>query len=141
MAVDTDTIEHLKQVLRPLGHITARRMFSGAGLYADGVIFALLIGPDGGDLHFKVDADTRAVFEAEGSGPFVYDTRHGPKTVDSYWRSPADPFDDPDACLEFARLALAAARRKAAAEATRPKAKTRTNTKVKIKTKKRGPAR
>jgi len=109
-------------------------MFSGAGLYADGVIFALLIG-EGSALHFKVDDETRPAFAAEGSGPFVYETKHGPKTVDSYWRSPADPFDDPDACLEFARLAFAAARRKAAVEARKPKAKAKT------KTKKRGSVR
>lgn len=123
MAVDAEIIRHLTDIFRPLGHITARRMFSGAGIYADGVIFALLIGEDGGSLHFKVDDETRGAFKARGSAPFEYETKNGTTTIDSYWRSPADPFDDPDECLAFARMALAAARRKAAAAAKKkPKA-------------------
>ena len=44
-------------------------MFSGAGLYCDGVMFALMVR---GTIYLKADATSIADFEREGSGPFTY---------------------------------------------------------------------
>jgi hypothetical protein len=60
MASSADFIEFLKDQLRGLGHVTSRRMFSGAGIYCDGVIFALLLRDT---LYFKVDDGNRAAYE------------------------------------------------------------------------------
>ena len=72
MAASADFLEFLKDQLRGLGHITTRRMFSGAGIYCDGVIFALVLRDT---LYFKVDDGNRAAYEAEGLEPFTYEAR------------------------------------------------------------------
>ena len=109
MAADPALIDHLRDVWRPLGHVTARRMFSGAGVYVDGVIISIVRGD--GSIYLKVDTQTRGIFEAVGSSPFTYARKTGTRSLHSYWQLPADPFDDPDALLNYGRLALAASRR------------------------------
>ena len=61
--------EFLRELFAEFGPVTVRRMFSGAGVYADGVIIALVIGDV---LYLKADAATSARFAAEGCGPFEY---------------------------------------------------------------------
>ncbi|MEP6634343.1 MAG: TfoX/Sxy family protein [Luteimonas sp.] len=105
----TADIDHLLDLLAPIGPITARRMFGGWGVYVDGRMIGLVVG---GALHLKTDAATQAAFEAAGSAPFVYAT--AAKTVaTSYWSVPDEALDAPDVMLPWARLALAAALRKA----------------------------
>ena len=107
MAVSDGLIEHMSEVLSPLGRITARRMFSGAGIYCDGVIFALHLRDA---LYLKADAASKPLFEAEGLGPFTYDTKHGERRITSYWRAPERLFDEPDEFVEWGRRALAVSR-------------------------------
>jgi DNA transformation protein and related proteins len=92
------------------GPVTIRRMFSGFGISADGVNFALALRSG---LYFRADDQTIPRFEAEGSEPFRYQTRSKTVTVASYWQLPARLFDDPEALSEWARAALAAAERAA----------------------------
>jgi DNA transformation protein len=84
-------------------------MFSGAGVYRDGVFFALATS-DGG-LYLKCDAEIEQSFRAAGSSPFIYgrDTR---KVTMSYWSLPEEALDDPDALKVWAELAYQAALRK-----------------------------
>lgn len=117
MAANPDLIHQIIETFRPLGHITARRMFSGAGIYVDGVIISIVRGDD--TMFLKVDEITRPTFIAAGSAPFTYHRADGEKTLGSYWSCPADVFDDPDETLNYARLALAAAQRAAKSKATR----------------------
>jgi len=56
MALSADFLDFLQDQLRGLGRITSRRMFSGAGLYCEGVIFALILRDT---LYFKVDDGNR----------------------------------------------------------------------------------
>src|ERR1035438_9750233 len=100
------------------GPVTIRPMFSGFGISADGINFALALRAG---LYFRADEATIAEFEAEGSKPFSYQTRARTVTVNSYWELPARLFDDPEALTEWARAALAAAQR--AALRKRPKAR------------------
>lgn len=104
MAIANGTIEFLSDILAPLGHVTARRMFGGAGIYCDGVIFGLHIEDV---LYLKADAALFAVFEAEGCGPFTYDTKHGARTITSYWRAPERLYDEADEFVAWARRSLA----------------------------------
>jgi DNA transformation protein len=117
MASSADFIEFLKDQLRGLGHVTSRRMFSGAGIYCDGIIFALLLRDT---LYFKVDDGNRAAYEAEGLKPFSYEARGRTVEIGAYWRVPERLLDDPDAMVEWARAALAAGQR---AEARKRKPK------------------
>ena len=119
MASSADFIEFLKDQLRGLGHVTSRRMFSGAGIYCDGVIFALLLRDT---LYFKVDDGNRAAYEAEGLKPFSYQARGRAMEIKAYWRVPERLLDDPDEMVEWARAALAAGQR---AEAKKKKPRRR----------------
>jgi DNA transformation protein len=121
MGSNAEFLEFLRDQLRGLGHVTTRRMFSGAGIYCDGVIFALMLRDE---LYFKVDDGNRRAYEAEGLEPFSYDARGKTVTMGAYWRVPERLFDDPDEMLEWARAALAAGRR-AAAKKKEPKSKSR----------------
>lgn len=114
MAVSESLVALLQEQLEPLGRITFRRMFSGAGLYCDGVIFGLILRET---LHFKVDDRNRAAYEAEGMEPFSYEAQGRIRQIGAYWRVPERLFDEPDAMVEWARAALAAGRRSAADKA------------------------
>jgi DNA transformation protein len=116
MAPSADFLEFLKDQLRGLGHITTRRMFSGAGLYCDGVIFALILRDT---LYFKVDDANRPAYEGEGLRPFTYVARGRTVQVGAYWQVPERLFDDPDEMVQWGRAALAAGRR--ADEQKRPR--------------------
>jgi DNA transformation protein len=113
MTASPDFLEHLQDLLRSLGPVGVRRMFGGAGIYADGVMFALV---DEDTLYFKVDDASRPAFESEGSAPFTYQTKNGPGALASYWRVPERLLDEPDDMSEWARKAVAVARRANAAK-------------------------
>jgi DNA transformation protein and related proteins len=115
----TEFVAFVKDQMAPLGPIVSRRMFSGAGLYCDGVIFALILR---GTLYFKVDAGNRAAYQAEGLSPFSYQANGRTVEIGSYWRAPERLFDDTDEMVDWARAALAAGRR---AEALKKAAKPR----------------
>jgi DNA transformation protein and related proteins len=117
MASSREFITFVADQLGSLGHITTRRMFSGAGVYCDGVIFALILRDA---LFFKVDDGNRAAYEAEGLEPFKYEARGRTVEIGSYWRVPERLFDDPDEMLEWARAAVAAGRRAAAEKKRKP---------------------
>jgi len=105
--------EFLCDALRPLGPVVSKRMFSGAGLFCDGLMFGLIFGDA---LYLKTDANSQAAFAAEGMTPFVYEAK-GRKVALGYWRAPERLLDEPDDLVAWSRLALAVARSKAQAKA------------------------
>lgn len=111
--------EFLIDLFADFGPVTIRKMFSGYGISADGVNFALSLRAG---LFFRADDVTIPDFEAEGSKPFQYSTRAKTVVVNSYWELPARLFDDSAELAQWARAALAAAQR--AKVKKRPKAKT-----------------
>ena len=108
-------LELLKDALSGLGPVSVRRMFGGAGVYADGVMFGLIADDT---LYLKVDADTAGAYEAEGLDPFVY-TGRGKTIALSYRRAPERLLDDADEMTQWARTALGVARRAAASKPRR----------------------
>jgi len=81
MAVRESLVALLQEQLEPLGRITFRRMFSGAGVYGDGVIFGLILRES---LHFRVDDRNRAAYEAEGMEPFSYEAQGRIRQIGAY---------------------------------------------------------
>jgi DNA transformation protein len=94
-----------------LGPVSVRRMFSGSGVFADGLMIALVVD---GVIYLKADDSFIPLFEREQQTPFSYRTRDGNRTLTSYWRMPERLYDEPDDLAVWARHAMAAARRGAA---------------------------
>ena len=103
--------EFLRDQLAPLGRITMRRMFGKTGVFCDGAMFAMVTE---NTLYVRVDDRNRATFkEAESSPPLNYEKQG--RTIDlAFWRVPERLIDEPDELVDWARAALAAARRVAA---------------------------
>jgi DNA transformation protein and related proteins len=128
--------DFLTDLFSDFGPVTIRRMFSGYGISADGINFALALRAG---LYFRADEATIPQFEAEGSKPFQYQQRKSGKvvTVNSYWELPARLFDDSEELAGWARGALAAAQRAALGKRPRHKpAKARKPTTGKVAAKK-----
>ena len=111
--------DELRELFSAFGPVAVRRMFGGAGIFADGLMIALV---SDGEIFFKADDATIPRLEAEGSRPFVYGAK-GRRVVMSYWRLPDRLLDDPDELAEFARAALGAAHRSAAKGGSKPSGK------------------
>ena len=105
--MDSDDIRAL---FAGFGPVAVRRMFGGAGVFADGLMIALV---SDGVLHLKADAQTIPAFEREGQGPFTYATKHGTRSLTSYWRMPDRLYDDADELARWAHDAFGVARRAA----------------------------
>lgn len=110
-------VEHVLELLAPLGSVSARRMFGGFGIYRDALMFALVAGDV---LYLKADGENRGEFEAAGSEPFSYTARRR-RVILSYWRAPEEALESRAAMQPWARSAFAAALR---ARAGSPTAKT-----------------
>ncbi len=82
-------------------------MFGGWGLYADGLMVALIAYDR---LYLKTDDGSRGQFAAAGCEAFVYEGG-GRRVVMSYWTPPAEALDAPPLMAPWARLALQAALR------------------------------
>ncbi|MGE0626700.1 MAG: TfoX/Sxy family protein [Hyphomicrobiaceae bacterium] len=122
MGVSGEFTELLLDMLAPVGQVSARRMFSGVGLFHAGLMFGLVVDDT---LYLKVDDRTRADFEAEGLPAFSYATQQGRRTIQSYWRAPERLLDDTDEFEAWCRSAIATALRvDRATPKSAPKAKT-----------------
>jgi DNA transformation protein len=105
--VDPDFI---RELFAAFGPVRLRRMFFGIGIFADGMMFGYAVG---GVIYLKTDDTIVADFAAEQSGPFLYPTKGGMRTLMSYWRLPERLYDDPEELAHWARRSLEAARRAA----------------------------
>lgn len=65
--------------------ITSRPMFSGWGIYRNGVIFAIIAD---GVLYFKMDEQNKDDFVEYNSKPFTFTMPNGKTTTLSYWELP-----------------------------------------------------
>jgi DNA transformation protein len=100
----TELVAHVRGLLEGLGQLRVSPMFGGHGLYSGGVFFGFLLG---GVLYLKADDQSRPRFLAAHLKPFVWNKRPSR----NYYRAPPEALESPDAALEWAREALAAALR------------------------------
>lgn len=107
------------ELFAELGAIRTKRMFGGAGVYADELFFALVVGDD---LYIKADDDTEAAFRSAGSAQFTWESAKGPMAM-RYWRLPDPALDDPDEALRWGRLGVEAAVRAKAGAGRKTSAK------------------
>jgi DNA transformation protein len=105
--------DFIRDLFSAFGPVTVRRMFSGAGIFSEGMMFGLIVRDV---IYLKADETNLADFEREGSQPFTYTS--GKKTgrpsqhALPYWRLPERLYDDPDELAVWAARAFAIAERK-----------------------------
>jgi len=121
--------DDLAEFFAAYGPVSVKRMFSGFGIYAEDVCFAVFLR---GELFLKADPAAVERFEAEGSTPFSYSQTRSGKViqVNSWWRLPARLYDEPEELADWTRAAVAvahavsarkkAAKRKAKSAAKKP---------------------
>lgn len=120
--------DYMLELLAGFGRVEAKRMFGGAGLYRDGVMFAIL---DDDAAFFRVDDALQAEVEAQGSVPWIYSMKSdGSIRSMGYWRMPETAVDDPDEAVALARRSYAAA---IARKVTRAKKKAPAKKKAAVK--------
>jgi DNA transformation protein len=109
VALSEDYLEYVKDQLAGAGTVTVRKMFGGAGIYLDGVIFGLIAYDT---LYLKVDDTNRPDFEAAGMGPFVpFEDR--PFAM-QYYEVPAEVLEDSEELGLWAGKAVQVSLRKKA---------------------------
>lgn len=118
------TADHAAELLSSLGRVTQKRMFGGFGLYAEGVIIALVIFER---VFLKTDEQTRPQFHAAACEPFVYEGAKGKQVSVNYFEPPAEAFDSIESMRPWARLAIEAGLRFANAKAAKTRKLTKTS--------------
>jgi DNA transformation protein len=155
MPVSNDYLRYVLDQLGGLG-VTARRMFGGYGLYADGFFFGIIDDA----VYFKVDDSNRRDYEERGYRAFSVEMGRPKRRMVSlsYFQVPEDVLEDADDARRWARkavaVAVAAAARKPASRAPRkaapkkapgpgpgPKAKARSKSPAKAARRPARPAR
>lgn len=106
MPVASAYLTYLIDQLGPLAKVRSRRMFSGVGLYADDIFFALVMDDT---LYFKVDDANRGDYLARGCAQFRPYPNEPDKYSMSYFAVPAEVIEDEDELRSWARKARAAA--------------------------------
>ncbi len=101
--------DRIKEIFAPFGEVAVKRMFGGAGVYRDGLCFAI---ESDGEIYIKVDDANRDAFRAAGSKPFAYSMK-GELREMGYWRLVDAAHDDPSELRRWAGLGFAAAERAA----------------------------
>jgi len=100
MAVSESYRDFVLEQLGWVTPVTARSMFGGVGLYAEGLFFALIAEDR---LYFKVDDMTRLEFERLGMESF---RPFGEETAMGTFEVPADVMEDPMQLALWMRKAL-----------------------------------
>jgi len=107
-ASDDMFVVFVRDQLSPLGHITARAMFGGYGLYRGVAFFGIVYA---NRLYFKTGPDSVDEYRRRGMQPFRPNAR---QTLKSYYEVPADVLEDAEMLERWARVALSAAPKKRA---------------------------
>ncbi|WP_088227372.1 TfoX/Sxy family protein [Desulfosporosinus sp. FKB] len=101
MSVSGGYKEYVVDQLGKLGCVTVKKMFGGAGIYYDGLIFGLLAYDI---LYFKVDDSNKSDYIIAGMKPFKpFDDK---PMVMSYYEVPVDILENREQLAEWAMRAL-----------------------------------
>src|SRR5262245_18771813 len=86
--------------------VTSRHRFGRTGLYSAGVFIAIVYQDA---LYLKADDENRAMLDAVGSEPFVFENRDGETIETSYRSVPPEILESSDDLATWARSAQEAA--------------------------------
>ncbi|NQV54726.1 MAG: TfoX/Sxy family protein [Rhodospirillales bacterium] len=100
MADHSEFVNHILELLEPLGAVQPKRMFGGYGLFLDGTMFALI--NKGEEMFLKADDENSHAFIEQGSEKFG---------KMPYYAVPTEALDAWDDMAPWAMRAVAASRR------------------------------
>jgi len=108
MGVSDEFVEYVIDQFRVWCEVQVRKMFGGAGLYRDGVMFGLIADDVA---YLKVDDSNREEYVQAGSSPFqpFPDKK---MTMTSYYEIPPGVLENPDELGRWAQRSLAVAGKK-----------------------------
>lgn len=101
-------VEHVLELLEPLGQITSGSFFGGMGLKCGSTQFAMLMG---NSLFFVVDDSSRAKYIEMGTECFWYNKQAGKVKVKKYHEVPGELFDEPDTLVTWAKESVCIAKK------------------------------
>jgi DNA transformation protein len=103
--------DFVRELFAGMGPVQVKRMFGGAGIYADGMMFALIADDT---IYLKADQALKNELREEGSAPFLWTPQTGLRAGEQiemgYWRLPEPALDDPEIAAAWGRKALEVAR-------------------------------
>ncbi len=108
MSISDEFVEYVIGQFSEWGEVSARKMFGGAGLYREGVMFGLIADDVA---YLKVDDSNRKDFERAGAGPFTF-VEKGKTITMSYYEIPADVLENPSVLAEWSQRSFNIAKQK-----------------------------
>ncbi len=117
-------VDYLVELMTPMGGVSSKRMFGGAGVFKDGKMFGLVADDV---LYFKVDDINRDEFTALGLGPFMYDGKGKTMSL-GYFRCPDEALESPALMTAWAGSGYGAALRAATKKQPKKSAPTKIST-------------
>jgi DNA transformation protein len=99
----SDFVNFVLERLTPLGHMHARAMFGGYGIYSGDTIFAIIVQDV---LYLKTDDVTREHFIARGLRPFTYAKQNKTVAVMKYYEAPSEIFEENEAMQSWVKPAI-----------------------------------
>ena len=106
MAPSAQYLDTIKDLLEDFGPVQIKRMFGGAGVFYQGLMFGLVIDDV---LHFKADDENRPQFDAEDLKPFIYHGKTGKPMQMGYFQAPERVMDDAEEMEIWAQSGFEAA--------------------------------
>ena len=105
MTSKAEFANHIVDLLEDFGPVETRRMFSGFGIFHQGLMIGLV---SDGSLYLKADDQSRADFEAKDATPFTY-LKQGKEFKLNFYLAPETFFEESDEAIKWANLAYDAA--------------------------------
>ena len=99
-------VAHVLDMLGDWGGVSARRMFSGYGVFRQGAMFGLIARDT---FYLRVDDRNRPDFAAAGSRVFTYRRQTREVELRGYMECPPDILEDAEEMLRWAKSAASAA--------------------------------
>ena len=109
MAISDEFVTYVTDQLNGLANVSVRKMFGGAGLYCDGVMFGLIADDV---FYLKVDDSNRDDFIKAGASAFNPYPDKVKTAIMSYYDVPADVLENPDELAKWTQRSLTIARKK-----------------------------
>ena len=108
MAISDEFVDYVIDQFAAWDNISVRKMFGGAGLYCDGMMFGLIADDV---VYLKVDDSNQEDFVKAGSSAFNPYPDKTKTAVMSYYEIPADVLENPDELAKWAQCSLSIAKR------------------------------